>query len=318
MSTLCRNLVVCCDGTMNEPESQTNVKLFKDAVSKFSKANDKRPAQIVHYEKGVGTRAFEALRGGIYGYGLGKRVLDSYGFLRGECQLSKKLRQESRLYLLGFSRGAYTARRLSGLLNHSGIPKKAVDEELGWELYKTKNTRDAAALKREGRFFDVEVQMVGVWDTVKSTTDAPYNDNKLASNVKAGFHAMAIDERRKFFPVMRWDADKKRILQMWFAGVHSDVGGGYEQKRLSNVALRWMIHRAMGQGLLFNGTKVKAAKQSAYGKMHDSLTTLWQPLGEKTRRILKNDLVHDSVRKRIAKGNYHPANMPAQPKYWTP
>ena len=86
------------------------------------------------------------------------------------------------------------------------------------------------------------IEMVGVWDTVKATNDEDYDDNRLAPNVLHGYHAMAIDERRKPFPVLKWRKER-RVLEVWFAGVHSDVGGGYEAAGLADVALRWMMGR---------------------------------------------------------------------------
>jgi uncharacterized protein (DUF2235 family) len=320
MSNLLRNLIVCCDGTTNDSGSKTNVWMLKDAACKYTRAKEGRPAQVTHYEQGVGTRAFEKLRGGAVGYGLTERILGSYGFLREQYDLAQEAGQEIRIFLFGFSRGAYTARRLSGLLNHMGLPNKAADEEAGWEAYKQKNASVTARLKREGRFHDVEVQMVGVWDTVKASMDDDYDDMLLASNVKHGYHAMAIDERRKFFPVLRWNADKTRVQQLWFPGVHSDVGGGYAKNRLSNVALRWMIRRAMEQGLIFRSDKVLAMKRSAVGFMHDSMTAGWELLGENVRKIRGKDLLHYSVRTRVEneRANYAPENLPANPLYWEP
>jgi uncharacterized protein (DUF2235 family) len=306
-----RNLFVGCDGTWNEPESSTNVKRFLDAVRQTDR-------QVVHYEKGVGTRAFEALPGGIYGYGLEKRVLGSYRFLR-KCFAQRAWsREQNRIFLLGFSRGAYTVRRISGLLAHSGLPKKAEDVELGWEVFKQRDTRGAATLKREGRFYDVPVEMVGVWDTVKGTNDPDYNDSKMASNVTAGYHAMATDERRKFFPVLKWSQDP-RALQVWFPGVHSDVGGGYKESGLSNGALRWMIFRALGHGVAFRQDKVTAIKASPLGKIHESLQGVWTALGERQRRIPRTSWIHPSVgTRRKQRTTYRPTNLPAPPRYWAP
>lgn len=303
-----RNLVVACDGTWNDPESSTNVKRFKDAVFQTKE-------QVVHYEKGVGTGAMEALPGGVYGHGLDKRIVGAYAFLRRHFEHPQ---WKNKIFLVGFSRGAYTARRISGLLAHSGMPRKADDLELGWELYKKRDKKSAAMLRREGRFYKVPVQMVGVWDTVKATNDADYHDNELATNVVAGYHAMAIDERRKFFPVLKWKKDP-RIVQVWFAGVHSDVGGGYKETGLSDIALRWMMYRAMDQGLDFREDLFDAVKPRSLGKIHESLTGFWHALGERRRSIGKTELVHPWVGKRLKKRpKYHPENLPATPRYWSP
>lgn len=304
-----RNLVICCDGTWNEPESNTNVFRFQDAIRRTDR-------QLVQYEEGVGTRKWEALPGGIYGYGLDKRILGSYRFLRRCFNERGEAREDQKIFILGFSRGAYTARRIGGLLAHSGVPKKAADVTLGWNMYVHRDMTSAAKLKQDGRFFDVPVEMIGVWDTVKATDDPDYHDSQLPANVVAGYHAMAIDERRKFFPVLEWDPDP-RATQVWFAGMHSDVGGGYKERGLSDGALRWMILRAYEHGLEFRQDKVDAVKPLATDKIHDSMSTMWKPFGSHVRTITNTAWIHSSVHKRIedAASNYTPANLPARPQY---
>jgi uncharacterized protein (DUF2235 family) len=316
--TRTRNLVVGCDGTWNEPEQRSDGRPAPTNVVKLTRAIASLGGrQVVHYEEGVGAREWESLPGGIYGYGLEKRILGSYRFLRKRFADRAWSREDNRLFLFGFSRGAYTVRRLSGLIAHSGIPVKARDAELGWELYKEGDTRSARKLKREGRFFDVPVEMIGVWDTVKATNDADYHDKKLCPNVGAGYHAIAIDERRKFFPVLKWSRDS-RALQVWFAGVHSDVGGGYADAGLADIALRWMIVRAFNHGLQFKGTYVKKhVKPRAGARIHESYTGSWKLLGRRTRRIPKTAWVHASVKKRKnMRRSYRPGNLPAEPAYW--
>ena len=265
----------------------------------------------------MGTRAWEALSGGIYGYGLDKRILGSYRFLRKRFADSGWDREQNKVFLFGFSRGAYTVRRLSGLIAHAGLPVKSKDCDLGWELYKEKDSVSAAKLKREGRFFDIPVEMIGVWDTVKATNDADYHDMNLAENVIAGYHAIAINERRRFFPALKWRRDK-RALQVWFAGVHSDVGGGYAKTGLSDIALRWMIDRALSHGLKFKRKSVEQGiAPNARGKIHDSCEGIWVALGKKQRSIPRTDFVHNSVETRLnAVAAYKPANLPASPRYW--
>ena len=215
MSSLRRNLVFCCDGTGNDPSAPTNVKLFKDAVMRASRATEQRPAQAVHYEKGVGTRAFEEISGNIAGTGREKRIKAGYSFLRARYAMPGWRPDQNRVFLLGFSRGAYIVRRLSGMLGFSGLARNAKDEARAWDIYENRDARGAAKLRREGRCFDIDVEMVGVWDTVKATVDADFDDHELAGNVTAGYHAMAIDEQRKPFPVLRWNREEKRVLEVW-------------------------------------------------------------------------------------------------------
>jgi len=314
-----RNLVVGCDGSWNEPEQRSDGKPAPTNVVKLTRAIASRGGrQVVHYEEGVGTREWESLPGGIYGYGLDKRVLGSYRFLRKRFADRRWSTEENRIFLFGFSRGAYTVRRLSGLIAHSGIPVRAKDTELGWEIYKERDVRSARMLKREKRFFDVPIEMIGVWDTVKATNDADYHDRKLSGNVVAGYHALAIDERRKFFPVLKWSRNA-RVLQVWFAGVHSDVGGGYADAGLADIALRWMIGRAYEHGLQFKASYVKRhIKPRAGARIHESYKGTWKLLGRRARRIPKTAWVHESVHRRLSmRASYRPRNLPAEAVYWS-
>ncbi len=310
-----RNIVVGLDGTWNEPERQPDGTVTGTNVVKFLSALARR-GQIQHYESGAGTRAWELLPGGIYGYGLDKRILGAYRFLRRCYNDAAVPKENNTLFIVGFSRGAYAARRLSGVLAHSGIPKAASDVERGWQMYLNRDTESAAALKKEGRFFDVPIEMVGVWDTVKATNDADYNDDLLSSNVAAGYHAMAVDECRRFFPILRWNQDK-RVKEVWFSGSHSDVGGGCNEMDLSDVALAWMINCAASHGLRFKKSYIERhVKPKIPGQMHDCFTGIWKPYGKSDRPITDHCAVHESVEKQVSAGvGYAPENLPGSPNY---
>ncbi len=315
-----RNLVIGCDGTWNEPQQQEDGTPTPTNVVKFMRAlKSLNGRQKKHYEKGVGARAWEALPGGIYGYGLDKRITGSYRFLCNQFRDPKWQNKTQKVFIIGFSRGSYTARRLAGLMTHSGIPKDPDDAELGWKIYVNRDFTSARELKKEGRFFNIPIEMVGVWDTVKSTDDPDYNDTQLSKSVVAGYHAMAIDEKRKFFPVLRWKQDP-RTVQVWFAGVHSDVGGGYKNSRLADVALNWMIYRGLSHGLEFKKDYMDEHVDPRPGGMiHKSYTGKWKLLGEKARKVLKSDLVHPAVIERLEKNaSYKPDNLPDNPKVWKP
>lgn len=157
--------------------------------------------------------------------------------------------------------------------------------------------------------------MVGVWDTVKTTTDEDFNDKKLPDCVVSGYHAMAIDEKRKFFPVLKWDADS-RVTQYCFAGVHSDVGGGYNDCELSDGSLKWMIDKAVAHGLKFKKSAVNGLKIDPAGKLHDSYTGIWTAFGTRKRAIATGAIIHRSVEERINHvADYKPANLPKKPNY---
>lgn len=314
-----RRLIIGCDGTWNEPEQLENEKPAPTNIVKLMRALARQQGrQVPHYEEGVGTRTWEALSGGVYGYGLDKRVMGGYRFLRKRFRDRDWKREQNKIFIYGFSRGAYTARRLSGLIAHSGLPVNSRDDELGLELYLQRDTKSMKQLKKEGRFFDVPVEMVGVWDTVKATNDPDLDDTTLPANVSAGYHAMAINERRKFFPILRWKKEA-RAKEVWFAGVHSDVGGGYSAAGLADTALRWMIGCSLHHGLMFKAKYVKEKiKPNPTGKIHESYQGIWEPMGERIRKIRAADLVHPSVARRMkARPGYRPLNLPDDPMYDT-
>lgn len=304
-----RNLIIGCDGTWNDSgsSSPTNVVKLLNACA----AKD----QVTHYEEGVGTAHWEALPGGIYGKGLDRQILGAYRFLRRRFADKDWTAEQNRLFIFGFSRGAYAARRLAGLLARSGVPKQARDVDLAWQLYLRRDVDSVAALKADGRLFEVAVELLGVWDTVKTTTDEDFNDHKLPACVIRGVHAMAIDEKRKFFPVLQWDADE-RVRQTWFSGVHSDVGGGYAECGLSDIALHWMIDQAYAHGVKFRASAVKALKENPAGMLHDSYDGIWKAFGILERQIADTDSIHTSVRERqLKRADYRPPNLPAVPNY---
>ncbi len=303
-----RNLVIGCDGTWNDNGTGYPTNVVKILGACVNKNLEK------HYMEGVGTAKWEALPGGIYGANIDRQFLGAYNFLWKAFADKKWRRDRNRIFIFGFSRGAYAARRLAGLISFAGIPVKNSDRELGWQLYLKRDAASMQALKSAGRFFDHPVEVVGVWDTVKTTTDADFNDHALPSAVVAGYHAMAINERRTFFPVLRWDANPK-TRQVWFAGVHSNVGGGYKNTGLSDTALKWMIDSVHKHGLPFKASAVKTLAKAVDGKLEESYQGIWLPFGTRVRTVDASDLVHQSVKELREKWYPDPGNLPASPTY---
>jgi uncharacterized protein (DUF2235 family) len=306
-----RNLIIGCDGTWNDTDQSalTNVAKLLNACMAQN--------QITHYEEGVGTAHWEALPGGIYGKGLDRQILGAYRFLRRRFADKDWEREDNKVFIFGFSRGAYAARRLAGLIAQCGVPAKAGDVQLAWQLYLRRDASSTMELKENGRLFDISVEMLGVWDTVKTTTDEDFNDNKLPKCVVKGYHAMAIDEKRKFFPVLKWNSEV-RVNQMWFSGVHSDVGGGYSESGLSDIALQWMIDRAYKHGLNFKARAVNKLKQDPCGMLHNSYDGIWKVFGTRVRSIAKSATVHASTKERVQEmEGYNPTNLPEAPNYET-
>ncbi len=306
-----RNLIIGCDGTWNSIETPTltNVAKLLNACA----AKD----QVAHYEEGVGAAHWEALPGGIVGAGMDRQILGAYRFLEKRFADADWAREDNRVFIFGFSRGAYAARRLAGLIAQCGVPANDTDTELAWRLYLRRDSINVEELKRRGRLFDIPVEMLGVWDTVKTTTDEDFNDHDLPGCVTAGYHAMAIDEKRVFFPVLKWNPGA-RVRQTWFPGVHADVGGGYPECGLSDIALQWMIDLACGHGLRFKAGAVNKLNRDPCGTLHNSCEGIWEAFGQCLRTIDESETVHASARERMQKmADYPPPNLPEQPNYET-
>ncbi|MGY0065389.1 phospholipase effector Tle1 domain-containing protein [Streptomyces sp. QTS137] len=183
--------------------------------------------------------------------------------------------------VIGFSRGAFTARSLAGLVRNSGILRRYHADRIleAWALYRDRIERPngaAATLFRRSYARETEIGFIGVWDTVgalgipvpDTTWLQPagnrfnhrwaFHNTELSSWIKAAFHALAADEQRSAFRPTLWHqnpgsaAQGQELKQVWFAGVHCDVGGGYKETGLSDIALLWMVDQARRHGLEFD------------------------------------------------------------------
>ena len=293
-----KNVVVCCDGTANEfARNRTNVvKLF------FTLATD--PAtQVACYHPGLGTMAppgaltplaqrMTRLSGLAFGYGLGADVRDAYVFIMNSFEPG------DRLFLFGFSRGAYTVRAIASLLRSCGILRPGHETSIPYAIrlmnaIGTSQTAEyfrlVARFKRTFAAGSCKPYFVGVWDTVSSVgwlnnpLKIPYTANN--ADIQIGRHAMALDERRGFYRPNLWRPGEKTarsgpkdLKQVWFVGCHSDVGGGYPETEsgLAKIALRWMLREAEAAGLLVDVGRRDAAIAAGQGpdpdaKMHDEL-----------------------------------------------
>jgi uncharacterized protein (DUF2235 family) len=270
-----KRLIVCCDGTWNRPDEVSHGVAAPTNVAKialaFADEDGDRNEQLLHYQTGVGTRRGERVLGGAFGVGLSRNILDCYRFLVDNYEPGDEL------YLFGFSRGAYTARSLAGLVRNSGILRPEERHRIGeaYALYRRPDKDSApsgiaAELFRRSHSCSDEtyIDFVGVWDTV-GALGIPidgfrppllsrlwtFHDTTLSRYVRHAYHALAIDERRRPFKPTVWvqkdDAHDQTLEQVWFAGVHSDVGGGYSDTGLSEIALLWMAEKARDCGLAF-------------------------------------------------------------------
>jgi uncharacterized protein (DUF2235 family) len=346
---MARRLVVCCDGTWNRPDQLDDGLPAPTNVSKLAlgvaREDADGAAQLVHYQPGVGTRRFERIRGGAFGLGLSRNVQDCYRFLVESYQPGDEL------YFFGFSRGAFTARSTVGLVRNSGILRAEHVDRLGdaYRLYRSRDDsahprgREAELFRRMYSHPEPEIRFVGVWDTVGSlgipidgvrlpfvTKRWAFHDTELSSHVRFAYHAVAIDERRGPFRPTLWKqqehATEQTLEQLFFAGVHSDVGGGYSEPALSDIALLWMVERAGDSGLAFEpnhfqmpaegidherrhlGTQVAP---DALGKLHDSLKGFYLLMRRHTRALTADGaaVASSAVRRHRETGDYDPPGL---------
>ena len=268
-----KRIVVACDGTWNRQETAkpgkyrpTNVLKLLRAIEAVDKS---RVVQVMEYVRGIGTgNILDLVLGGATGAGISANIEQAYQFI------ANNYRHGDDIYLFGFSRGAFTARSLSGFLHHLGILKKDQLHRFP-EAYLAYQTTPKAELQRLGEEFgsrrindviSIPIHFIGVWDTVGAlgvvdgVTDhwVKFHDTELAPNVSHAYHALAIHEfRSDFLPTLWTHKNGGQIVeQVWFSGAHSDVGGGGDDSGLSDVALDWMMKRAASINLELtpNGT----------------------------------------------------------------
>jgi len=329
-----KKIVLCADGTWNTPHgpaalpNDTNVRKLYELVAN-------QADQLKYYDSGVGTNGtpFEHFFGGAMGDGLFEKVQDGYGFLAYVWDPGDDI------YIFGFSRGAYTARSLGGMIAYFGVPNRNLDNRTVariFEAYRiTDHAQKLAAKKELADYYgleEVNVKMVGVWDTVgalgipghlfSAFDQAKYGflDTTLNQCVQKAYHAISIDERRaQFAPTLWTDAagnprsNDAEVQQVWFPGVHCDVGGSYLEQELSNVTLRWMIDNARANGLVFDEAQVKkclnAPPYHPEGRAHDEWKVI--PWGLPKHRIVPdNAVMSNTVAERMKRvAEYRPENL---------
>ncbi|MBR0794271.1 DUF2235 domain-containing protein [Bradyrhizobium jicamae] len=328
-----KDIVISCDGTGNEIGANIS------NVLKLFRVTEKNDRQRVYYHPGLGTIGLQntwgrikqevrGLLGLAFGAGLDEDTLGAYRFL---CRTWEP---GDRVWMFGFSRGAYTVRVLAAFVHVMGLlPVDQLDlagyafstyKKASADAQKPDGSFDAAPLKEAWHFSQVaggrniDIEFVGVWDTVASII-VPRQDNFLFdlqtllftrtnSSVKHFRQAISIDERRRMFRLNRWVQPQKYrsnpfdpsteveqdIRQVWFAGVHSDVGGGYREERSgpSKYPLIWMLAQAKAAGLQLDQPMIdhlawglplpphqrQYAPPSATAPLHDSLKGAWKIL----------------------------------------
>ena len=313
-----KNIIICSDGTGNEYGS--NITNVVETYKLAKKTKD----QMVYYDPGIGTGGYlydegtgvlKAAYDAGTGTGVHKNVEQAYTYLM------EVFKPGDKVYLFGFSRGAFTVRSLAGMLHNVGLLPADHDNHLEYasKYYLDKDYHHLNKGFKEDFSRPCPVHFIGVWDTVDSTLlheGAKFTDTRLNPEVAHAYHAVSIDEKRKDFPVCLWDeknlAPGQVMQQVWFSGVHSNVGGWYDSRDLSSIALCWMIEKAKAAGLKVNDKlfQERQNERKPVGEIHESYDGFWRFRRSKRRVIPDNALIHQSVVDRM---NAVPSYKPKLP-----
>jgi len=333
-----RRIIICADGTWNEPEQVDDKTKRRKPTNVLKVARTILPRdendidQIVYYHEGVGTGGgLDKLTGGGFGHGLAENVRSLYRFIVFNYS------ENDELYFFGFSRGAFTVRTLAGFMNKVGLLEK--DDEFYtpelYKLYESKASKDDSAWKEAFRNIHDHrpcppIQFIGVWDTV-GALGAPgvigqffnknkykYHDVGLNSNIKNAYHAMAIDERRGPFKPSIWvrpDGWSGSLEQAWFPGVHTNVGGGYDPDGVANEPLHWIVEKAEALGLAFDESFLARYRPCFNSELRESMSLKYRLFRQHKRtqgqHTADGEAVHAAAtnRRDLAECNYHPDNL---------
>jgi uncharacterized protein (DUF2235 family) len=329
-----KRIVICADGTWNRPEENldkdfpTNVLKIARSVSPVA---DDGVQQVVFYDWGIGSY-YDRVKGGAFGEGINKNIMDAYRFI------VQNYKPGDELHFLGFSRGAYTVRSLAGFIYNCGILKRRHANRIqqAFDMYKHRGehpegNNSVKFRKKYAVEAETHVRFIGVWDTVGSlgvpfsifgflNEKHLFHDHKIGPNIDCARHALAIDELRDDFKPTIWNQRRGMDLkQVWFAGVHCDVGGGYKpgEKRetLSDIPLKWIIGEAGKVGVTFEKHLVSRLKGNPLAEQHQEYEKLFKILGKYERRIGRSHFIHRSVKERHdgrpknMKGKYRPKTL---------
>ncbi len=341
-----RDFVVCCDGTSNILGNQRDTN-----VVKLMRLCEKSERQLVYYDPGVGSAntfpgvawgervklRLQLLEGLVFGGGIYENIAEAYTFL------IRHYRAGDRIWLFGFSRGAFTARAVSGIVNLFGIVRPSAETLLPTILrayFADPDRRGAEGRYRDDIARDIRehfaddagrsarIHCIGVWDTV-ATVGGLRRRQISSDNTVEGKrfdhirHALAEGEYRAAyeprlyrgvqgeppqFVVRQVDGRAREcwqpsLVQCWFPGAHSDVGGSYAESGLSDLALRWMVLEAHALGLrLVPGWQAALPAGQPDAPQHDAAhaAPLWALAGLQHRRIPPGDAVHPALAARLA------------------
>ena len=354
-----KNIVICCDGTSNDISgAPTN-------VLRFYRSLERNDSQLAYYDSGVGTipdpsmltdpgKAFGKTLDMAVGYSVKDQVCRAYRFL------TKYWEPDDKIFIIGFSRGSYSARALAGMIHALGLVRTDLEhlDELGWSVYSGADFRACSNFRFAfSRTDQIKIHFLGVWDTVSTfgritnLKTLPYTaDNPSVKNIR---HAVAIDEKRVCFKANLFRPDDvgqhDSFEQIWFAGAHCDVGGGYPENEsgLAKIALEWMYQEAQKLDCKLDSNQIdffmgRGATSAKFGqcpadpttKIHHSIKGFWHfleflprrqwsheanregmrwhmPNFYRARKIPDGSIFHPSVQTKLKNDStYSPKNLP--------
>ena len=352
---MAKTWIVCIDGTWNQPGQKdrdpvtatetaapSNIVRTWEALANTPLATDFYYGSIapikpkilftgvegeVIYLAGIGTSGTVEthILEGATGTGTSERIRDAYRFL------AERYHQGDRIYGFGFSRGAFAIRSLAGFIDLAGMPKqpRALKEEEVLEIYDAYMDGKLVDKARYGTI-DTMIEFIGVWDTVGALAFGRTlgNFHRInPGNVKRVAHALALDEERQRFEPSFWDAPATaatQVEEVWFSGCHTNIGGGYADANLSNIALFWMLQSARDAGLPLDARGIpgfdlkdpRGLQRDSYKEFYDSMGLIGGiaeslHLKHEPRAIRAGQRIHQSVFDRMQEA---PGQQPYIPK----
>jgi uncharacterized protein (DUF2235 family) len=340
---MAKTWVICIDGTWNQPGQKdkdpvtvkeeatpSNVVRTWQALANVPLATNFYYGSIapikpkilftgvegeVIYLAGIGTSGTVEthILEGATGTGTSERIRDAYRFL------AERYREGDRIYGFGFSRGAFAIRSLAGFIDLAGLPKqpRALKEEELLEIYDAYMDGKLVDKARYGTL-DTMIDFIGVWDTVGALAFGRTlgNFHRINSgNVRRVAHALALDEERERFEPSYWDPPARAVTQIdevWFSGCHTNIGGGYVDANLSNIALFWMLQSARDAGLPLDARGIpgfdlkdpRGLQRDSYKEFYDSMGLIGGiaeslNLKREPRVIRAGQRIHQSVFDRV-------------------
>ncbi|MET0115993.1 MAG: DUF2235 domain-containing protein [Sedimenticola sp.] len=325
-----KRIVIGCDGTWNTPDQTDRGQRRPTNITKLLRAvlptDDGGIDQVVYYDKGLGTHwGISRWIEGATGYGISDNIIEAYRFL---CL---NYAPGDEIYLLGFSRGAFTVRSLVGLVGTVGLLPKSNEyfTPEAYDLYRSKD--NPSQFRQQYETLDVKIRFLGVFDTVGAlgipigilnwltASRHQFHRVGLGDNVDHAFHALALDERRRQFAPTLWKPDQAvpstNMEQVWYVGVHTNIGGGYAPDGLANIPLHSMKNRMIKLGLQLDTEFLSHYKPNPEGMLRNSRKGLYRLTRTLERKTLAspngNERIHTTVYERMDRDStYKPPNVP--------